>query len=351
MRNMLKIQNTEDVKERLPLCNVGMTRRAFLRGAVSAALVGAGGCAGMSAVGSLRKDDTLVALLADCHVGNWRSPKHQGVKLAECIARVLALDPLPAKMFILGDLAYLWGRREDYEFSLPLLQPVLDAGIELTIGMGNHDRRENFLERWPEYASRSQVPGRIVCKVRGKHFDYIMADTLDQPVETDKWITPGVLDDAQCEWLKAECAAAKRPLLVMAHHQAGELGIPGAGDTAASARKFGEIIMGTKDAPTNCCGFIHGHNHRWHVTRSLRHWSEKLVGQTACLPSTGHWGDIGYCLLREHPDRAELSLVQYDYFSPSPPPADSAPNPAWQAIVSDNAGKRCTFVSRRLQGC
>ena len=74
-------------------------------------------------------------------------------------------------------------------------------------------------------------------------------------------------------------------------------------------------------------------------------------GVAVCLPSTGHWGDIGYCLLREYPDRAELSLVQYDYFSPSPPPADSAPNPAWQAIVSDNAGKRCTFVSRRLQGC
>ena len=103
--------------------------------------------------------------------------------------------------------------------------------------------------------------------------------------------------------------------------------------------------MGTEEAPTNCCGYIHGHNHRWYVTRSLRHWGAGLVGQTAGLPSTGHWGDIGYCLLREYPDRAELSLVQYDYFSPKPLPADAAPNPAWQAIVRDNAGKRCTFVA------
>ena len=105
--------------------------------------------------------------------------------------------------------------------------------------------------------------------------------------------------------------------------------------------------MGTKDAPTQCCGYIHGHDHRWYVTRSLRHWSETAVGQTACLPSTGHWGDIGYCLLREHPDRAELSLVQYDYFSPKPAPEGSVPDPAWQAIVRDNAGSRCTFAARR----
>ena len=323
-----------------------MNRREFLKGcaAASVTLVGAGGCSTLPTFGALRKDETLVAVLSDCHVGNWKSSKYQGVKFAECVARVLALDPLPAKMFIPGDLAYLWGRKEDYELSRRLLQPVIDADIEITVGMGNHDRRENFLERWPEYAGRSPVPGRIVTKVRGVHFDYIMADTLDQPAETDKWITPGTLDDAQREWLKAECAAAKRPLLVLAHHPAEELGIPRRSSPAASARNFGELIMGTKDNPTNCCGYIHGHDHRWYVTRSLKHWSEGRVGQTAGLPSTGHWGDIGYCLLREHPDRAELSLVQYDYFSPKPPVAGVAPNPAWQAIVRDNAGKRCTFM-------
>ncbi len=306
---------------------MGTSRREFLKGCAAASftLLGAGGCSTMPTFGSLRKDETLVAILSDCHVGNWNSPKYQGKKFAECVARILALDPLPAKMLIPGDLAYLWGRKEDYELSRTLLQPVL--------------------ERWPEYADRSPVPGRIVSKVHGVYFDYIMADTLDQPEETDKWITPGTLDDAQREWLKAECAASKRPLLVLAHHPAGELGEPGKGKTSGSARKFGELIMGTKEAPTNCCGYIHGHDHRWFVTRSLRHWSAGLVGQTAGLPSTGHWGDIGYCLLREYPDRAELSLVQYDYFSPKPLPADAAPNPAWQAIVRDNAGKRCTFVA------
>ncbi len=323
----------------------GLSRRSFLRGIAGAALAGAAGCVGAPRLSSLRRDPAMVVILSDCHVGNWHSTKYQGVKFAECIARVLALDPLPSRMFIPGDLAYLWGRKEDYALSRRLLQPVVDAGIEITIGMGNHDRRENFLECWPEYVGRSPVPGRIVSKVHGLYFDYIMADTLDQPAQTDRWITPGALDDAQREWLKVQCMAATRPLLVLAHHPAGELGIPGGGRTSASARRFGELIMGGKDAPTRCCGYIHGHDHRWYVTRSLLHWSEGRVGQTASLPSTGHWGDIGYAILRECPDRVELSLVQYDYFSPKPAPKDAAVNPGWQAIIQDNAGKRCTFVA------
>jgi hypothetical protein len=52
-------------------------------------------------------------------------------------------------------------------------------------------------------------------------------------------------------------------------------------------------------------------------------------------------------LLREFPDRAELSLVQYDYFAPKPMEKGAKPNPVWQAIVRDNAGSRCTFVARK----
>ena len=322
-----------------------LTRRGFLQGAFGfAAVAGAGGCAGLPFAGRPRKDDTLVALLSDCHVGNWRSPAYQGEKLRECLSRVLALDPLPGRMLITGDLAYLWGRKEDYALSRPLLQPVIDAGIELTIGMGNHDRRENFLERWPEYAARSPVPNRIVSTVNGVHFDYIMLDTLDQPAETDRWITPGVLEGEQREWLAETCKAAKRPFFVLAHHPAGELGEIRKGNTYRSARAFGDIIMGKKDAPTRCCGYIHGHDHEWYVTRSLVSWQERRLGLTAALPSTGHWGDIGYSLLREYPDRAELRLVQYDFFTPKPPAPDDPPRSDWQAVVRDNAHKQCTFT-------
>lgn len=324
---------------------IGTSRRAFLGMATAAA------CSGLPHAlfaATSKRDESLIAVLSDCHVGNWKSTDYQAINFAACIAKIMKLNPLPAKMFILGDLAYLWGRKEDYELARKLLKPVYDAGIEVTIGMGNHDRRENFLEYWPEYAGRSPVAGKIVSKIRGRYFDYIMLDTLDQPEATDKWITPGVLDDIQREWLRAECAAAARPLIVMAHHPPTELGDPGKGRSLASARKFGEIIMGPAQAPTRCCGYLYGHEHFWSAAGLLQRWTSGRVGMTACLPSTGHWGDIGYALLREQPDRAVLSLVQYDYFSPSPLPAGAKPNPAWQAIVKDHEGARCTFVAPQV---
>jgi len=254
------------------------------------------------------------------------------------------MDPIPARIIIPGDLAYLWGRKEDYILSRELLQPVLGAGIEVTVGMGNHDRRENFLECWPEYADRSPVPGRIVSVVSGAYCDYIVADTLDQPAATDKWITPGTLDSAQREWLGDACRRAKRPFFVVAHHPAIELGEEGQRFTHKCAFSFGKLICGDKDSPTKCLGFIHGHDHEWYTTRTLSHWSTGRVRQTVCLPSTGHWGDIGYALMREEPDRATLSLVQYDYFSPKPLPVGEPARPDWEAVVRDHQGLKCTFV-------
>ena len=107
------------------------SRREFLKGcaAASVTLLGAGGCSTIPTFGSLRKDETPIAILSDCHVGNWNSPKYQGEKFVECIARVLALDPLPAKMLIPGDLAYLWGRKEDYELSRRLLHSFEEAAF------------------------------------------------------------------------------------------------------------------------------------------------------------------------------------------------------------------------------
>ena len=43
-----------------------------------------------------------------------------------------------------------------------LLKQLEDAGIPVTICMGNHDRRSTFLEVHPSYAKRTLVPGRIV---------------------------------------------------------------------------------------------------------------------------------------------------------------------------------------------
>ena len=96
---------------------------------------------------------------SDCHVGNWKSTEYQGVKFRECLARVLALDPLPGRIFILGDLAYLWGRKEDYALSRQLLQPVLDAARARTQSLRRPEGRMSG-------CSQFVMPGLLACGVR-----------------------------------------------------------------------------------------------------------------------------------------------------------------------------------------
>lgn len=300
---------------------------------VSMAFCAFGGAAlSAPSFGKLKTDPALVAFLSDCHVGNWKSTDYQGKKFADCIARVLRLKPLPGTIIIPGDLAYLWGRKEDYELSRKLLKPVFAAGIAVHVAMGNHDRRENFLELWPECADTSPVKGRVVSLVPGKHCDFVVVDTLDQPDETDRWITPGKLDGGQREWLEAHCRAAKRPFIVVAHHPPHELG-----------KNFGQLIAGTKDEPTKCCGYVHGHDHEWYVRRTIAKWQSGMVRNSVALPSTGHWGDIGYALMTQKADRAEMKLVQYDYFSPKPLPPKARPREEWAQVVRDKNGSSCTF--------
>ncbi|MBQ0031706.1 MAG: hypothetical protein KBT68_02770, partial [bacterium] len=67
------------------------------------------------------------------------------------------------------------------------------------------------------------------------------------------------------------------------------------------------------------------------------------VTRLVCLPSTGWWGDIGYAIMRTYPDRAELSLVENDFFFPSPlKPGEKSP-PEWDDIIAENNGAVSVF--------
>ena len=94
----------------------------------------------------------------------------------------------------------------------------------------------------------------------------------------------------------------------------------------------------------NVIGYIHGHDHRWYKRYMRNGWREgEIVKRSLCLPSTGHWGDIGYTLLRTSPDRAVASLVQKEFYFPSPPKAGSPVNLLWTAVTEENRGQTCTF--------
>ena len=87
---------------------------------------------------SARFDDNLVAFLADIHAGADKKCSVARRKFKETVDEILAMRPLPRNVLVFGDIAYRCGLGEDYDFSRPLFRKLEDAGIAVTIGMGNH---------------------------------------------------------------------------------------------------------------------------------------------------------------------------------------------------------------------
>jgi hypothetical protein len=228
-------------------------------------------------------DPDLVVLFSDTHLPGRIPGAHQLDAMQIAVRQVLAMRPLPANLLVLGDFCHLYGYPEDYAVCRKQIQPLKDAGIAVSLAMGNHDRHETFFAEFPEYLALSKVKKgadpmfascpdgyrRMVSVVETPNADIILLDScLDGPV-------PGAIDDAQRAWLAKTLKACRKPVLVASHHPINET-------------KLGEALS----ASPTCAGYIHGHDHRWRETE----FDERLP--ILCLPSVGHWGDIGFCTMR-----------------------------------------------------
>ena len=301
-----------------------MTRRMFLAGAAGTVVSSACGAGGSPAV-----DPNRIVFFADPHISGKWAVHHQKKFLARFVDEVLALDPRPANLVVLGDLANGMGFVEDYRDFAKIIAPVEKAGVKLTLGMGNHDKRRNFLKIYPRYAETTKVPGRIVSEVNTPNADFILLDTLweAETLEAGNHVD-GQLDAAQRAWLEKRLAAATKPTFVGAHHYLYE---PGVG-----LRKL--LVQSPK-----VHGYIYGHEHAW--CPSVAHdgsYQNRQTIRTACIPSAGHFGDIGYCVFDIGAESATLTLREADYFFNYEPPKDKRQK-GWDAIVAENQGRKMTF--------
>ena len=315
-----------------------MDRRKFLE---SMAVLGAGSLAlsasgaerlGRFALGVSRKkekpqefDENLVCILSDLHV---RPGGYQEKYFKSAIDDVLAFCPLPSYVLALGDIAYLTGRPEEYAAAKAQLDRLTDAGIRYTLAMGNHDRRANFAEAFPELAAASELPDRYVFTVRTKRADFLLLDSLQEGEDTKKWITPGALNDEEIEWLRSKLATytGDKPVFVMAHHPLDEV-------------KIGKLLM---EYP--CCrGYIYGHKHIWNPGWVHVNYKDRTMLRTLCVPSTGHWGDIGFVTLRLEKDRAVATLHEREFFFPYPVKEGEERPPVWDEIEREHRGATCEF--------
>lgn len=273
-------------------------------------------------------DDNLVVIISDLHI----NPEgYQPERCERIIHEILAMRPLPRNVLSLGDIAYLCGKVEEYVRARQILEPLEKAGITLTMAMGNHDRRNNFALIFPEHAANTLLPGFYVNVVSTSRADFVLMDSLQENPNPEKWITPGSIDEKQKNWLKEFLKDhTDKPLFVLSHHSYSETGLK-------------ELLINTP----NCCGYIYGHEHVWKPGWTHHKYKDRNILRTLIVPSTGHWGDIGYVKLNLLEDRAVAELVELEFFFPKPINEGEVKPVQWLTIEEENQGARCTFFYQR----
>lgn len=319
-----------------------LTRRSFFTGA---AAVAAAPMVAKAMMAGNCPDENLSVFISDIHVsgegvtGAWGlQPTYQNPLFEKAVDEILALRPRPKRVVCFGDIALWMGYAKDYEASLPGFRRLTDAGIELYLTMGNHDHREVFLKYHPSYAKSSPVPGRIVSVIDLGTCDLLLLDSLQESPggEGVNNAVDGAIDRPQWDWLAAESKRRKRPFLCGAHHPPKEMT-----QTVDGQKK--NVLSILRDAPF-FRGWVQGHDHFWSKELSMKSWDARTIYRKVALPSTGWWGDIGFALMRTYADRAELSLVQRDFFFPNPLKEGEKRPAEWDEIIAENRNQRCTFV-------
>ena len=320
-----------------------MTRRDFTKGLFAAGLSAGGpqfleAAAESGARGERSLDPFAIGVISDIHTGMpWSRQKYrtgreypwQPDASKRLVDEILALPNPPANVIGLGDISLAFGETGDYEIAAEVLKPLSDAGIKVTLAMGNHDIRAEFLKFFPGCDKTTKVPGRFVSVVETPHVDFILLDSLKEPSKRGDYpaCTGFELGGAQMTWLRETLASLAKPAFVCAHHTAWDLKIE---KLCAKSPKV--------------AGYLHGHHHRW-MTNYLHDGYADTAREIRMMgfPSFGLDHDVGWGLIRTSPAKAVLECKARDFYFPMKIPAAARP-PQWDMFVGDWAGREISFA-------
>ena len=284
--------------------------------------------------GTRKIDPATAVLLSDIHIcgelvdGKSKYYPYNPTCLKLRIAEILQMRPLPANVLVFGDVAWDHGLEEDYHYAAELLSELEQAGIKVTLGMGNHDRRAPFFKVFSEYAKSTKVEGRVVSVVEMPDFDFVMLDSLAElPGLKLRQATTvsGEISGGQIEWLQEFVKGRTRRVVLGSHHPLGEM---------ANLEKL------IADTP-QVAGYVYGHTHIWNKgVRVVRPRKELHMVPTLGLPAT-FYGDIGFAVMRSTPEAVTFEYSSKGFWWPQPkenPPAE------WQSRAEDLACERCKFL-------
>lgn len=194
-----------------------------------------------------------LALLSDIHIPTDSENEFRGFRPYEnfktALAQVAAANT--GGVIICGDLARDKGQAADYANLRRLLAP-LEGKAPVTMALGNHDHRNNFLAIFGQQDGAQPVKGKHVSLVEGPVARLIVLDSL---IETGT--IAGFLGRMQRAWLDQFLkSAAPLPTLVFVHHNLDDddNGLLDAPRLLAVVRPHAQVKA-----------IVYGHTHRYRI--------------------------------------------------------------------------------------
>ncbi|MDO4569819.1 MAG: metallophosphoesterase [Planctomycetia bacterium] len=240
------------------------------------------------------KDETLFVFVSDPHIH--LSPTEGGGGLRfdtvsdfqKCVSDVVAMNPRPQAVFILGDLQHKGISDEPYEKFRELLRPWDAAGVEYCLLLGNHDQPGRFFRVFPEWREKTACPDALIYAYESPQVDFLLFETTDY---SNGWY--GLIPPTHELWYESQMKDRNKPVFLCGHH-----------DWA---------LMRTKPRLDNPAiqGWICGHRHDF-VTTNFDDIRELRV------PASGHShvGYNGYLIMRVTNDAYVFTLKTYDPQNP-----------------------------------
>ncbi|WP_025898573.1 phosphodiesterase [Sneathiella glossodoripedis] len=194
----------------------------------------------------------IIAQLSDPHVTVRQSEFHDLYltidKLQRAIDRVNAMEPRPKFAVITGDLVNEGGA-DEYD-ALSAVLATLE--IPAYLGIGNHDCRETFRQKFADHAYVPKTDYIQYCWEE-EGLRHVMLDTN---VKGQAW---GRLCEERLAWLdKTLSEKPTMPTLIFMHHPPFLTGIKPMDEMGLKdADKFGEVISRHKQVLRIFCGHLH----------------------------------------------------------------------------------------------
>ncbi len=286
----------------MPIHLPPISRRSFLK---SSALATAAAAVAPNLLAASHDEDSWI-FFSDIHIAANREAAARGTTMAKnfqaAVEEATKLPKRAAGVIISGDCAFDSGQVADYATLTELLNPLRKAGLPVNVMVGNHDQREHFWGALKEAkAAKRPLKDRHATIVKTKRANFFLLDSLEKTKST-----PGLLGDAQREWLKkALDANADKPAIVVNHHNLDDGSYPEFKGALIDTKELFEIIRPRKQVKA----FVYGHTHRWHVHQDESGIHMVNLPPTAYVFKPEHPQGWVHAKLEEGGAKFELSCV------------------------------------------